>query len=302
VNEPDEPTLTGPVGERFRLGRVVARSFAIWARELPLLLALALVVHAPCVAAVECLASAEAKFPEAEAAAPGSSAPADDTREYGEKVSQWLRQTDRIQKASLHLQWLFAHLSLAFVTFAVCARLRGQRAGLRESVRGGLRRLVPVLHVSLCLVILEAALYWGFFSVLWPLVLRSDDSIDRMLPYWPLASVSVVALLLSQFWVAVPAAVVEEPRRLLRRSWRLTGGHRLGVATIALLVFAVDWGTDRLIAVASTGLPVPVRKGIWWTEDLLVVSLTAVFAAVGYHALRLEKEGVDVSDLERVFT
>jgi hypothetical protein len=291
------------VGERFRIGRIVARSFAIWARELPLLLALVLVVHAPCVVAVECLAWAEPKFPEAGAAAPGSSAPADDTREYGEKVSQWLRQADRIQKASLHLQWLFTHLSVAFVTFAVCARLRGQRAGLRENVRGALRRLVPVLHVSLCLVILEAALWWGLVSVLWPLVLRGYDPIDPILPYWFLARLSVVALL-SPFWVAVPAAVVEEPRRLLRRSWRLARGHRLAVCGILLLLYALDWGSGRLLglAVPFTDLPWLARKGIWWTQDLLVVSLTAVCAAVGYHALRLEKEGVDVSDLERVFT
>jgi hypothetical protein len=40
---------------------------------------------------------------------------------------------------------------------------------------------------------------------------------------------------------------------------------------------------------------------MWWVLELLVVSLSAVFAAVGYHALRLEKEGVDVSKLAKTF-
>lgn len=63
------------MGERFRVGRVVARSFAIWARELPLLLAIALVVHAPRVAAVELvgLAMPWARASIASRAGPGSS-------------------------------------------------------------------------------------------------------------------------------------------------------------------------------------------------------------------------------------
>lgn len=101
----------------------------------------------------------------------------------------------------------------------------------------------------------------------------------------------------------MPAAVVEEPRKLLRRSFRLTRGHRLAVCAVVLLLHAIDWGSGRLlrIGLGSASLPRLARSAIWWTEDLLVVSLAAVLAAVGYRALRLEKDGVDVSDLERVF-
>lgn len=70
-----------------------------------------------------------------------------------------------------------------------------------------------------------------------------------------------------------------------------------------LVARSVLEGSSRLLrpGLGSADLPLLARRGIWWTQDLLAVSLTAVFAAVGYHALRLEKEGVDVSDLERIF-
>ena len=48
--------------------------------------------------------------------------------------------------------------------------------------------------------------------------------------------------------------------------------------------------------------PTVARMAVWWTQDLLLVALAAVVAVVGYHALRLEKDGgVDASDLEEIF-
>ena len=75
------------------------------------------------------------------------------------------------------------------------------------------------------------------------------------------------------------------------------------IGAIVLLVYAVEWGSSLLLnlCLGSIDLPRLAWKSIWWTQDLLVVSLAAVFAAVAYHALRLEKEGVDVSELTQVF-
>jgi len=108
------------------------------------------------------------------------------------------------------------------------------------------------------------------------------------------------SLLLGSLWMAVPAAVAEGSGALLRRSWTLTRGHRLAVGMILLLVHAVDRASLELLALAWKGPPW-LGHVIWWAQDLLVVLLSAVLAAVTYHALRLEKESVDVSDLADVF-
>jgi hypothetical protein len=283
------------LGERFRLGRVVARSFAIWGREMPLLLAIAFVVHAPRVVCVELVDLAVPEFPGVE---DGGDLDADS---FIDRVDRWLWRAVPVQLASFLLGTLFADLSLALVVFAVYARLRGQKATFGESVRGGVRRILPVLRVSLCLFVLAAGLGFGAWLLAWKLIRLGHLVAAALLAGLPM--LALIKLLLSPFWVAVPAAVVEEPRKLLRRSVRLARGHRLAVCAVVLLLYAVDWGSGRLLwlGLGSADLPGLAWKGIGWAQDLLMVSLKAVFAAVGYHALRLEKEGVDVSDLERVF-
>jgi hypothetical protein len=285
------------VGERFRIGRVVARSFAIWGRELRLLLVLALVMHAPRVASVECLELAVPEFPQLVTQG-GDPFPHDVVMD---RVEEWLRRALPIRIVSSLLQALFTHLSLAFVVFAVYARLQGRHATFGDSVRGGLRRFLPVFRVALCLILFAATLSWGAWLLRLQFLRHGLLGEAILLSRLPIHL--LVTLMLSPFWVAVPAAVTVEPRGLLRSSWRLTRGHRLAVCGILVLLYTIDWGSGRLLrlGLGSAHLPLLAWRGIWWTQDLLVVSLTAVFAAVGYHALRLEKEGVDVSDLERVF-
>ena len=267
------------MGEPFRLGRVLARSFDIWRRQLVVLLALALVVHAPRVAAVEALARLW------------------QVRGGGEGDAWFLPFVTR-QLAITLIDALFTGLSVAPVVFAVYARLQGRDARVGESLHGGLRRFLPVLRVSLALAMIAATLsfaagvafYYRFMDLNWSLSLFWAVNIGLAL---------LIALVLSPFWVAVPAAVVETPGEGLRRSWRLTRGHRLAVWAILTLLHAINFGARWTLAELTSGDV--VAEVLWWTAELLLVSLNAVFAAVGYHALRLEKEGVDVSKLKDVF-
>jgi hypothetical protein len=295
--------VSAALGEPFRIGRVVAR--AIWGRELLLLLSLALVVHAPRIASVECIHWATPEPPQVETRADRLP----DGAELGELVdsfARWFRRAVPWMVASYVLQVLFTNLSLALVIFAVCARVRGVPATFRGSIRGGLRSFFPVLRVSLWLSLVTAALHLAAVLLVVKLVFTPSLGLGRT-PLWTAAWLRLlvpvlITLLTSPFWVAVPAAVLEEPRRLLRRSFRLTRGRRLSVCAILILIYAIDWGSGRLLRLLlPNDLPWLAQRAVWWTRDLLVVSLAAVFAAVGYHALRLEKEGVDVSDLERVF-
>jgi cell division protein FtsB len=303
------------VGEPFRFGRVVGRSFAIWWRELPLLLALALLVHAPRKAAEKGLMLLMPEPPRREAPPDGETAPGETAPDRvlgrihalqraaadSDRLRAWYKRAAPLLLAASLLGTLFTDLSIALVIFAVCARLRGRPAGFRESVRGGLRRTLPVLRVAFLLFLLRLALWLGASLAVVYLVFHAIGLVGHILLLWRVAAYSIVILLLSPFWVAAPAAVVEEPRRLLRRSWRLTRGHRIAVPAIVLLHYGFDWGSARLLRLVSADLPWLARTAVWWTQDLLAVSLAAVLAAVGYHALRLEKEGVDVSKLEEVF-
>lgn len=163
MSDPYAPPSTGPIGERFRLGRVVARSLSIWARELPLLLALALVVHAPRVACVESLHLAIPEPPPFESRAN----PRADMDAYVEGLYPWLRRAVPIEIASSLMGALFRDLSLAVVIFAVYARLRGEQVAIGASLRRGLRRFFPVLRVSLCLFLFRATLSSGGWLLSW---------------------------------------------------------------------------------------------------------------------------------------
>jgi len=285
------------LSRRFRGGRIVARSFAIWGRDLLLLLALGAVVQAPRVACVEALGLAVPDPPRYERSSDGQW----NAESYLGRVESWLRRAVPIGLASSLLGKFFRDLCIAVVVFAVYARLRGERAAFGKSVAGGLGRLFPVLRVSLCLFLLRAVPYAAWWSVGYYTLRHQPTLVSVRLMTLPIAP--LVALLLSPLWVAVPAAVIERSGGYLRRSWRLTRGHRLAIGGIVLLLYAIDWGSTRLLRLGLSSLDLPrlVLRSIGWTQDLLVVSLAAVFAAVVYHALRLEKEGVDVSELEQVF-
>jgi len=195
------------------------------------------------------------------------------------------------------------------VTEPVQGRFRlGRVIGLSFSIW---RRNLGLLF-ALALVVSAPRILYAVYGMLTPRVTAPvtlpDDLAESFLSWAApllLRSTGIALVrslfLLSPFWVAVPAAVVERSRSFLRRSWILTRGRRLQVFSILLILYAIDWGVGRLYGVVADGLPTLLRVAVWWTQDLLLVALAAVLAVVGYHALRLEKDGVDASDLVEVF-
>jgi len=284
--------VTKSAQESFHLGRVIGRSFSIWRRDLVLLFVLALVVSSPRIL-----------YAVYRTLAPPVTTPMPVPDDLPESFLSWIAPLLLRSTGMALVRSLFVYLSQAVVIFAVYQRLRGRAATLGESFRGGLRRIGPVVRVALVLFVLGTSVslvfllaFWFAFTVLD--APRVSLTLVRGLPYVvPLLSF----LLLSPFWVAVPAAVVERSRSFLRRSWILTRGRRLQVFLILVIVHAIDWGIGQLYGLVRADLPTPVRMAAWWTQDLLLVALAAVFAVVGYHALRLEKDGVDTSDLADVF-
>lgn len=277
--------MTDFAQEPFRLGRVIGRSFSIWRRDLGLLFALVLVVSSPRIlyAVYRVLGPPPDPLP-----------PFDVEKSVLVQLAPFILR----QHGMWLVRTLFVRVAQALVIFAVYQRLRGGAATFRQSCRGGLRRAWPVMRVALVLFALNVAIRILLVLASWFLVTRFHIlSLIHAFDVIPL----VVLFALSPFWVAVPAAVIERSRSFLKRSWILTRGHRLRVFLILLILYAVDWGVGRLFAVVRTDLPPPWRLAVWWTQDLLLVALAAVLAVVGYHALRLEKDGVDTSELVEVF-
>lgn len=275
--------------EPLRVGRVIGRSFSIWRRNLVLLFVLALVVSSPRIL--------YAVYLKLVPPPPVELPPPPDVDE-GLAILAWYAPYLLELNVIRLMRSLFVHLSEAVVIFAVYQRLRGGAATFGESFRGGLRRVWPVVRVATTLFVLEFLIWLGLFYIVFDVRGLRRLMLWRYFEYVaPLLSL----LLLSPFWVAVPAAVVERSKSFLKRSWILTRGCRLRVYLILVTVHAIDWGAGRLYSVVEPDLPTPLRMVVWWTQDLLLVALAAVIAVVGYHALRLEKDGVDTSDLAEVF-
>lgn len=281
-------------GPPFRLGRVIGRSFLIWLRHLPLLFALVLVVNVPYIAwdTYKAVAAKPAEFDERDVP------PADPS--FTEMVAYLAPEILRYGRQLL-VHGLFVRLAQAAVIFAVYRRLRGERPSFRGSLRGGFHRFAPVLRVALALLAIEFVLNVILGVAYYVMLFRSDFAEYDFFFYFALALHALMLLLVTPFWVAVPAAVVDRDRSCLVRSWSLTRGFRVRVFAVLLLVAAIGYARRYLLWPLTTDLGFAARQTVTWAQELLVDSFAAVLAVVGYRALRLNKEGLDVTTLEEIF-
>jgi len=181
------------------------------------------------------------------------------------------------------LGMVLAFILAGALTFGVLQSLSGSTARFGEMVNAGFSRFWRILGVSflmgLCVVI-------GLFLLLIPGL-----------------------LLISALWVAVPAVVAEQVgvTSALSRSAQLTKGHRLTVFLVALVFAAIGMGVTVIIgaigasAALSTGWGVIAIQFSVQLASAVAGSLTATGPAVGYHDLRVLKEGVSTEQLAAVF-
>jgi hypothetical protein len=164
------------------------------------------------------------------------------------------------------------------LTYGAIQQLRGRRGGFFECVGVGLRRFFPILSVGFLMAL---CIFGGMFLLVIP-------------------GLVVMCML----WVAVPVAVVEKPGVLasLRRSRELTDGYKWPIFWLNVLLIAVNVGATFVLTLYFLAGVDSSKADLWLTLLLLPLSsFWAVTAAVGYHDLRLVKEGVDVAALASVF-
>jgi hypothetical protein len=177
------------------------------------------------------------------------------------------------------------------LTFGVIRQLRGDRPSVGQVAQAGAESLGRVFVVSLLIGILALL---GVVLCIVP---------------------GIIVMCMN--WVAVPVAVIERPgiRASLERSHRLTSGTRLAVFAVMLVIgmvvgVASGVATAGLTAVAAVfaGEGGPMAGAVHSLTQLALTLVTLPFeclqatsAAIGYHDLRVHREGADVEDLVRVF-
>ena len=174
---------------------------------------------------------------------------------------------------------LLAPLASAALIHGVFRSLRGEGSTVGECLRVGLSRWISVLVLALLagLAVFSATLAFVVPGI-------------------------VVACGL---FVAVPALVVEELpiRSSFRRSWQLTGGYKLSIFGVLLLLAVLGWMFGAVLGLLTAGAealaPVVSFLGLLLTVALSAVQ--AIAAAVAYHDLRVHKEGLDEEELAAVF-
>jgi hypothetical protein len=200
------------------------------------------------------------------------------------------------------LAMMLPHVLTGALAYGVFQELLGRRAPFLSCVGRGLVRLARVLGVA---VLMSVALA---FSLVLPMAILGAFDVMLML-LGGVVGLAIVILLTVMWYVAVPAAVVEPrtgPVRALGRSAALTAGSRAQLFLVVLLLGFVAWATGfaiekALVETAKSEGAMRIALAVRYAAVALVGALQAVAAAVAYHDLRVAKEGIDVSDLVRVF-
>ncbi|MEM7120746.1 MAG: hypothetical protein AAF563_05680 [Pseudomonadota bacterium] len=188
------------------------------------------------------------------------------------------------------LLWFIAYFWLsAALVYGVVSDLRGNRASVGQILSGALSVLIPVFFVSIVVGLLVAV---GTLALIIPGI-----------------------ILYVMFWVAVPAAVVERTGigDSMRRSLELTKGYRWQIFFVMVIWVVISF-IVQLIVGFIVGVPlgatsdmtaaahIPVA-GLLITQivNMLLSGVSASILAVGYHDLRVAKEGIGSEEIARTF-
>jgi len=256
----------GGMRRRFEIGRVLGRTFPIWLRNFVPFMILSLVIYSPM------LAFAVLAVPDTIGGL-------------------------RAYRAVLFiLGWLLGIVVTGALVFGVFRQLRGQPAGLVDCLRVGLARLFPVLAVGI-LVGLIVAIPLVLAAVLGGIFGRNGMALAVLI-----AVVPAISLFL-RYWVSVPVAVVERPGVVasLRRSADLTRGNKGSIFVVLLVLGVLQWVVDRIVGMVTPGDNLAVAILVPQLVTIALGALMAVANAVGYHDLRVAKEGVGIEELLKVF-
>jgi hypothetical protein len=176
------------------------------------------------------------------------------------------------------LAMVLGMLSQAVMLHAAFQAMRLRAVSLGDSLRVGLARVIPILLLAIVMGLLMGL---AFLLLIVPGL-----------------------ILLTMWWVATPACVVERtgPWTSLKRSAALTKGHRWKIFGLILLLFIVNIIVSQIIEVVvlSVGSDILSILGrLLW--GALFGAYYAIAVVMTYHDLRVAKEGIDIEQIAAVF-
>jgi hypothetical protein len=242
-----------------RIGRIIKRSFQVFGSNLPKFFLLMLLVRV-----------AEFLLAWLVTGDPFLSGDATALRVGAVSVMAW---------ALLGFVGVLAHaIGQAVILYGSFQGMSGRPVSLGESLMKGLRRLLPIIVLTVCLYVM---LTIGFVLLIFPGL-----------------------MLMTAMSAALPVCVVEKlgPFKSMRRSARLTKGYRWRLLGLFLIVFvagAIIGSIPRFVIGAIAG-PTLVTI-VAYVISAFVGVYYGVAAAVVYHDLRVAKEGIDLARIVAVF-
>jgi hypothetical protein len=238
----------------FRVGDALSKGFSIWFRNLPSFLFLSILIYSPIIVYTAVILNAE--ITEA-------------------SINRW-GWVVTLGEIPLDL------ILTGGVLYGTIQQLRGQHAGIGESIGVGLKRLLPVLGVG---ILMGLCVFGGLILLLVPGV-----------------------IIYCMLYVSIPAAVVERPgvAGALGRSRELTAGNRLGIFGIVVVLWVIQFIVTKLLQSVFITADVTftdIKVYLWLSVGVGIVlaALSATINGVVYHDLRVAKDGVETEDLARVF-
>jgi hypothetical protein len=162
------------------------------------------------------------------------------------------------------------------IIYGVIQQMRGHHVSMGDCLAVGLKRLLPVIGVA---IVVGIAIAIGLVLLIVPGI-----------------------ILMCMFWLAVPAAVIEQAGvgQAMSRSTELTRGYK---GTIFLIVFLIGIVNFALAMIAQTVFMDDIFLYLIVAHFLTVITAawTSVANAVAYHDIRAVKENVDIEELSKVF-
>jgi len=189
------------------------------------------------------------------------------------------------------LTYVVAQAAINYGTFQ---DLRGQRAEIGECLRHGLASMPRVIGAGL-LALLAAG---GLMLILSFLAFIPIVGIIIMV----IAFVAAFVLLIN-WWVIIPVIVVEKTGvfECFGRSRALTSGNRWRILGLLFVVGLAQGVINFILQMIGQIGGIWVAVILMLAVSLFFIAFNAVLTAVGYYYLRVEKEGIVIDDIARVF-
>lgn len=274
----------------FRVGRVLTQSFSVYFGNFVPFVLLALVVSSP-VYIYKVLSG------------PAATNVSDDPTAY---FSQLSAEPFILYFAEL----LLSQLVTAALVYGTIQHLKHEKVSLGECFSRGVALMFPVFGiviVYLLIMMLVAVITILPAGLIVALVAAGTGFAVLGFVLVPLSAIPIIYIMVV-LWVTIPVAVIE--RRGLgsfNRSTQMTKGFRWRIFALLILVLGFGVGMGMLIGglgnAAAFASPDQFagQATVEWIIGGLMTAFSAVIAAVSYHDLRIEKEGLDTNQIASVF-